>query len=199
MLTKDDFTKYKHQSFFLKLKELVANPNTNPFTFKMVFFGGTGAVGGQAVIEVLESYAYMKNASIEEPNARPQLVITGINKSQIEQFCGKLFQVFGKQQFKTVAEQGDESVLLYDGFVELHFKTLMAIPKFQTDLEEALKNIDNKQAKIDYLIAEASRTTSPFEAFIKEIKTATKPIENEIRAPTKIRLRRSRPYLSVPK
>ena len=115
MLTKDDFTKYKHQSFFLKLKELVANPNTNPFTFKMVFFGGTGAVGGQAVIEVLESYAYMKNASIEEPNARPQLVITGINKSQIEQFCGKLFQVFGKQQFKTVAEQGDESVLLYDG------------------------------------------------------------------------------------
>ena len=41
MLTKDDFTKYKHQSFFLKLKELVANPNTNPFTFKMVFFGGT--------------------------------------------------------------------------------------------------------------------------------------------------------------
>ncbi|MFY9280677.1 MAG: hypothetical protein WAO92_01615 [Bacteroidia bacterium] len=171
MLTKDDFTKYKHQSFFLKLKELVANPNTNPFTFKMVFFGGTGAVGGQAVIEVLESYAYMKNASIEEPNARPQLVITGINKSQIEQFCGKLFQVFGKQQFKTVAEQGDESVLLYDGFVELHFKTLMAIPKFQTDLEEALKNIDNKQAKIDYLIAEASRTTSPFEAFIKEIKT----------------------------
>ncbi len=170
MLTKDDFTKYKHQSFFLKLKELVANPNTNPFAFKMVFFGGTGAVGGQAVIEVLESYAYMKNASIKAPNAKPQLVITGINKSQIEQFCGKLFQVFGKQQFKTVAEQGDESVLLYDGFVELHFKTLMAIPKFQTDLEEALKNIDDKQAKIDYLIAEASRTTSPFEAFIKELK-----------------------------
>ncbi len=145
MLTKDDFTKYKHQSFFLKLKELVANPSTNPFAYKMVFFGGTGAVGGQAVIEVLESYAYMKNASVKAPNARPQLVITGINKSQIEQFCGKLFQVFGKQQFKTIAEQGDESILLYDGFVELHFKTLMAIPKFQTDLEEALKNIDEKQ------------------------------------------------------
>ena len=103
MLTKDDFTKYKHQSFFLKLKELVANPSTNPFAYKMVFFGGTGAVGGQAVIEVLESYAYMKNASVKAPNARPQLVITGINKSQIEQFCGKLFQVFGKQQFKTIA------------------------------------------------------------------------------------------------
>jgi hypothetical protein len=170
MLSKDDFTQYKHQSFFLKLKELAAGKATNPFEYKMVFFGGTGAVGGQAVIEVLESFVYMKNASIKAPNANPQLIITGVNKAQIEQFCSKLFQIFGKQLFEKTKEEGDESILLFDDFVELHFKTLMAVPKFQADLNAALQNIEGKQAKIDYLISEASKTTSPFEAFIQEIK-----------------------------
>ncbi|MDG2454650.1 MAG: hypothetical protein P8N47_02465 [Bacteroidia bacterium] len=170
MLSKDDFRQHKHQSFFLKLKELAAGQAANPFEFKMVFFGGTGAVGGQAVIEVLESFVYMKNASIKAPSSRPQLIITGINKAQIDQFCSKLFQIFGKQQFTKTAEDGDESVLLFDDFVELHFKTLMAVPKFQADLNAALKDISGKQAKIDYLISEASKTTSPFEAFVHKTK-----------------------------
>jgi len=110
----------------------------------MVFFGGTGAVGGQAVIEILESYVYMRNASKVAPTATPQLIITGINKAQIEQFCSKLFQVFGKQKFKKTEEKGDESVLVFDNFVELHFKTLMAVPKFRMDLEDALTRIDEK-------------------------------------------------------
>lgn len=172
MLSKDDFTHYKHQSFFLKLKELAAGKSQNPFEYVMVFFGGTGAVGGQAVIEVLESFVYMKNASSIAPTAKPKLIITGINKDQIDQFCSKLFQIFSKQRFDKIDEKGDESTLLFDGFVELHFKTLMAVPKFQTDLNAALKEIDSKQEKIDYLISEASKTTSPFEAFVKDIKTA---------------------------
>jgi hypothetical protein len=170
MLSKDDFTKHKHQSFFLKLKELAADQSKNPFEYKMVFFGGTGAVGGQAVIEILESYIYMRNATVTAPTGKPQLIITGINKDQIEQFCSKLFQVFGKQQFEKIAEEGDESVLLYDGFIELHFKTLMAIPKFRMDLEDALSRIQGKETKIRFLINEASNTTSPFEAFLQDIK-----------------------------
>ncbi|MDB4173530.1 hypothetical protein N9811_01850 [Bacteroidia bacterium] len=179
MLSKDDFTQYKHQSFFLKLKELAANQGPNPFEFKMVFFGGTGAVGGQAVIEVLQSFVYMKNASVTAPNSIPQLIITGINKPQIEQFCSKLFQIFGRQTFEKIAEEGDSSILLFDSFIELHFKTLMAVPQFQADLNKELDQLSAKQAKIDYLIAEASKTTSPFEAFIKEIKTELNIGESE--------------------
>ena len=170
MLSKDDFTRHKHQSFFLRLKELAAGKAANPFEYKMVFFGGTGAVGGQAVIEVLESLVYIKSASIKSSTSKPQLVITGINKAQIEQFCSKLFQVFGKQRFDKIAEDGDESTLLFDGFLELHFKTLMAIPKFRVNLEDALAQINDKDEKIRYLISEASQTTSPFEAFINDIK-----------------------------
>jgi hypothetical protein len=183
MLSKDDFQQYKHQSYFLKLKELASGKTQNPFEYKMVFFGGTGAVGGQAVIEVLESYVYMKNASKSAPNGTPQLIITGINKAQIEQFCSKLFQVFGKQKFEKTEEKGDESVLVFDNFVELHFKTLMAVPKFRIDLEDALNRIDNKETKIRFLIGEASKTTSPFEAFIQDIKIqfGLKPTE-KIRA-----------------
>ncbi|MFT6745332.1 MAG: hypothetical protein ACJAR8_001893 [Bacteroidia bacterium] len=170
MLNKDDFTKYKHQSFFLKLKELAADTSNNPFAFKMVFFGGTGAVGGQAVIEILESYKYMTKARVSKPTETPQLIITGINKAQIDQFCSKLFQIFGKNNFKKIDEQGDESVLLFEGFLELHFKTLIAVPKFRIDLQDALSRIEDKETKIRFLINEASKTTSPFEAFIQDIK-----------------------------
>ena len=170
MLNKDDFTQYKNQSFFLKLKELAADTSNNPFAFKMVFFGGTGAVGGQAVIEILESYKYMTRARVSKPVEIPQLIITGINKAQIDQFCGKLFQIFGKKNFKTIEELGDESVLLFEGFLELHFKTLMAVPKFRIDLQDALSRIEDKETKIRFLINEASKTTSPFEAFIQNIK-----------------------------
>jgi hypothetical protein len=99
MLSKDNFTSYKHQSFFLKLKELAQSNSVDPFDFKMIFFGGTGAVGGQAVIEIISSFNYIKDAQTTRANAIPKLVITGINRSQIDQFCGKLFQIFGKQKF----------------------------------------------------------------------------------------------------
>ena len=170
MLSKDDFTQYKHQSFFLKLKELAAGKSRNPFEYKMVFFGGTGAVGGQAVIEILESFAYIRSACSTEPTSVPQLIITGINKAQIEQFCSKLFQVFGKRKFEKISEDGDDSVWRFDRFVELHFKTLLATPQFRGNLEKSLATIKTKNEKIAYLIEEASRTTSPFEAFIMDIK-----------------------------
>ena len=170
MLSKDNFTSYKHQSFFLKLKELAVSSSTDPFNFKMIFFGGTGAVGGQAVIEIISSFLYMKDAQISRTNTNPKLVITGINRSQIDQFCGKLFQIFGKQKFEEIESNGDESTILFDQFIELHFKTLMAVPKFHVDLDEALKKIDNNEDKVQYLIKEASKTTSPFEAFVKKTK-----------------------------
>ena len=117
MLSKDNFTSYKHQSFFLKLKELARSNSIAPFNFKMIFFGGTGAVGGQAVIEIISSYNYIKDAQTSLANATPKLVITGINRSQIYQFCSKLFQIFGKQKFEQIEKNGDESTLLYDRFI----------------------------------------------------------------------------------
>ena len=163
MLSKDNFTSYKHQSFFLKLKELARSNSIAPFNFKMIFFGGTGAVGGQAVIEIISSFDYMKDAQNSLPNTTPKLVITGINRSQIDQFCSKLFQIFGKQKFEEIEKNGDESTLLYDQFIELHFKTLMAVPKFHVDLDKALNQFESKEEKVNYLISEASKTTSPFE------------------------------------
>ena len=91
MLSKDDFTQYKHQSYFLKLKELVRSKSVGILDYKMIFFGGTGAVGGQAVIEIITSFHFMRDALTESSDRTPQLIITGINGSQIDQFCNKLF------------------------------------------------------------------------------------------------------------
>ena len=49
-------------------------------------------------------------------------------------------------------------------------KSIFNKSKFQTNLEAELPKYNSKQEKIDFLISEASRTTSPFESFIKKLK-----------------------------
>lgn len=171
MLTKDNFKHYKHQSYYHKLKELAHSKMTNPFDFKMIFFGGTGAVGGQAVIEVMESFLYMKDTQNTSITGTPKLIVTGINRNQIDQFCSKLFQIFDKGRFVEIDREGDQSTLVFDQWMELHFKTLLAVPQFQNDLEDALSQLKTNSEKIAYLIREASKTTSPFEAFVQTTKS----------------------------
>ena len=170
MITKDDFIRYKNQSYFLKLKELAAAKQQDPYSFRMVFFGGTGAVGGQAVIEVLQAYQYIDKNSLQQSKTQPELLITGVDTSQINQFCSKLYQVFGKNSFKKQNEDADNPTLLFQDIVVLNFQCLMASPQFKADLNAALKGMKDDQEKIDYLRTEASKITAPFEEFISQYK-----------------------------
>ena len=181
MISKEDFIKYKNQSYFLKLKELAASKKTDPYTYKMVFFGGTGAVGGQAVIEVLQGYQYIRANRINPSSERPELLITGIDLSQINQFLTKLFQVFGAKNFEKINDDVDNPTYLFDNFVELNFQCLMASPEFKTDLNKALSEINSPEEKIEFLKKEASHITAPFEEFIKDYKKES-GIKGKIRA-----------------
>ena len=170
MITKEEFKKYKNQSYFLKLKELAAAKNVDPYGYKMIFFGGTGAVGGQAVIEVLQGFQYIERNRYSKSNSRPELLITGIDVGQINQFLSKLFQVFGPNSFKKINEDDNNPTYLFEDLVELNFQILLASPEFKTDLNAALKSIDSDEGKIDYLKSEASKITAPFEEFVRAFK-----------------------------
>ena len=168
MIQKEDFVKYKHQSYFLKLKELAAADKVEPYAYKMVFFGGTGAVGGQAVIEVLQGFQYIEKNRHRTSKDKPELLITGINSDQINQFLSKLFQYFGKDQFSLLGEASEEPVYLFQDLVVLDFRTLLASPEFKSDLNAALSSMNDKEDKINYLKQEASKITSPFAGFVEE-------------------------------
>ncbi|MBR9860890.1 hypothetical protein GYB22_09105, partial [bacterium] len=182
MISKDDFIRYKNQSYFLKLKELAASKSVDPYSFKMIFFGGTGAVGGQAVIEVLQGYEYIHRNRINPSNNKPELVITGVDLSQINQFLSKLFQVFGPNQFVKINEDKDNPTYVFADFVELNFQCLMASPEFKTDLNKALSTMESDEEKIEYLKREASQITAPFEEFVENFKK-----ENGLKSGDKIR------------
>ncbi|MFY0644598.1 MAG: hypothetical protein JXR19_09060 [Bacteroidia bacterium] len=168
MINKEDFRKYKNQSYFLKLKELASTDSVDPYKYRMIFFGGTGAVGGQAVIEVLHGFQYIERNRYAHSNQRPELVITGIDLKQIDQFCSKLYQVFGKENFKLISEEGETPTYIFENLVVLNFKILLASPKFKSDLDAALPSYNTAEEKIDYLKGEASKITAPFEEFVEE-------------------------------
>lgn len=166
MITKEEFVQYKNEAYFLKLKGLAASTKIDPYSYRMVFFGGTGAVGGQAVIEVLQGYQYIDRNRTTSSNSKPELVITGVDQSQIEQFCSKLFQVFGKSNFELINDDKENPTYLFANLVVLNFKQLMASPSFKIDLDAALNKLSGKEEKISFLQAEASKITAPFEEFI---------------------------------
>jgi hypothetical protein len=177
MLTTEDFKQYKNQSFILQLKKIAHSTEVNPFNYRYLFFGGTGAVGGQVVIELLESYVFMQNISSQNISDKPQFFITGIDHFQIEQFCQKLYAIFGESNFKKV-EATDESLEIhFKDFIELHFYVLMAQPKFEIDLDKEIVNYSSDEDKIQFLMSEASKITAPFKDFVLKLQKITKNSE----------------------
>ncbi len=57
-----------------------------------VFLGGTGAVGGTAVLELLTMYEEMFSISAPEPDDVPVIVATGTNREEIRAFTRRLFR-----------------------------------------------------------------------------------------------------------
>jgi hypothetical protein len=57
-----------------------------------VFLGGTGAVGGTAVLELLTVYEEMFSIAAPEPDDVPVIVATGTNRDEIRAFTRRLFR-----------------------------------------------------------------------------------------------------------
>lgn len=170
MLSTEDFKQYKNQSFVLQLKNYAHSKDVNPFCYKYILFGGTGAVGGQVVIELLESYVFMKKFSSKEIIDNPQFFITGIEKAQIYQYCEKLYAIFGKDSFQEVGNTDKSVSLIFQNWIELHFHILKAEPKFEIDLDAEIIKYPSPKEKIDFLMSEASKITAPFKDFVQDLQ-----------------------------
>ncbi|MFN0174216.1 MAG: hypothetical protein ACKVU0_06175 [Saprospiraceae bacterium] len=166
-----DFRKFKNESYYLKLKELASSAPQKNLAF--VFFGGTGAVGGQAAIEITQAFEFVVSVRPEWAEHEPLLVITGLYKDEIERFRSKLYRSFDAGSghgFERVEDHSDKAylVLKRKSGVTIEFYELHARPEFKANLNELVKDKRIEEI-ISSLKEEASNMTSPFESFLKDL------------------------------
>ncbi len=164
-----DFKKFKNESFFQKLKELASTTPKENLVF--VFFGGTGAVGGQAAIEIIQSFEFIVAVNPEWVSCKPLLVATGVSKEEIERFRTKLHKAFESGSghgFEKIEDPTNNATLILKrkSGVTLEIHELLAKPEFKSDLRELIKDKTVEEAKT-ILETESSNISSPFATFLQ--------------------------------
>jgi hypothetical protein len=171
MIQESDFVRFKHESYRLKLKQLAKKQGRDPFQDVYVFFGGTGAVGGQGVIELLQGYEFMALNQATKPTTHPVIAITGISENEVSNYVNKLYGVFGKYKFEEETSSGDSvRILKHVSGVSLNFYLLMAKPTFQNDVAALVAETSGKEEAIELLKSECSKMSSPFSDFLERLK-----------------------------
>jgi hypothetical protein len=169
METKIDFSKFKNESFFQKLKEFASKPPKKDLVY--VFFGGTGAVGGQAVIEIIQAFDFIVSVNPSWIESKPLLLATGLSKPEIDRFKMKLEKAFvsenghGFEMFEGVDNSATLTLKRKSG-ISIEFHELVAKPTFSIDLVEKI-NGKNKNEIKEFLNSLPSVINSPFESFLK--------------------------------
>lgn len=169
-----NFSKFKNESFFQKLKGMASGKPIDAPVY--VFFGGTGAVGGQVAIEIIQAYEYVISVQPEWMGSKPLLVATGIEDEEIERYRTKLYKVFDSKSghgFETIDDPTEKATLILrrkSGItIELH--KLIAEPKFVVDLANLIKGKSNNDI-IETLVSIPTVINSPFQKFLTDYKTA---------------------------
>lgn len=171
MIQESDFVRFKHESYRLKLKQLAKGVGRDPFNDVYVFFGGTGAVGGQGVIELLQGYEFMALNQASKPKLKPAIAITGVSENEITTYTNKLYGVFGRYKFEEEEPKGEcVCMIRHISGVSLHFYLLMAKPTFQNDVASLVKGLDKESDVVDLLRTECSKMSSPFTDFLHRLK-----------------------------
>ena len=169
-----DFIRFKNESFRLKLKRYALNNSFHGQTF--ILFGGTGAVGGQAAIELIQVFEFMHSIQPEPTsNTLLNLVITSVHENEVKSFITKLYKAFDRGSNRHGFEKSSSSdenivkILTRKSGVIIEFHILRANPNFHVD--NALIETEDDKSKIEQkLLIEIDKMASPFSTFIDTYK-----------------------------
>ncbi|MBS1582863.1 MAG: hypothetical protein JST66_11745 [Bacteroidetes bacterium] len=139
-MTTIDFTKFKNTHYREQLTRSAPPPALRSTV--TVIIGGTGAVGGQVLIELLGS---MEQQHFHHPawaGVERHIVATGLDREEIERFRTKLYRPFGGgtskgHGFEEVEGTGDVVLRRASG-ITLHFKIFRLTTSMDTRGLEAL-------------------------------------------------------------
>ncbi|MBK6700682.1 MAG: hypothetical protein IPG55_12460 [Saprospiraceae bacterium] len=165
-----NFSKFKNESYFQKLKVLASSSPKENMVY--AFFGGTGAVGGQTAIEIIQAFEFIVSIKPQWSLSKPLLYITGIDEEEIYRFKTKLHKAFYSNSghgFEQISELGNDATLILKRksgvTIELH--KLVAEPKFIIDLKELIQGKTIEEIKT-VVNSTPSIINSPFESSLKD-------------------------------
>ncbi len=161
-----------------------------------VFFGGTGAVGGTAVLQLIDLYEEMMTVRAPSPDDVPVIVATGMKGSEISGFTRRLFRWvesrYGPAEKPTKVRNG---YLTHSGvFVALERFKVTALPGLENVravppderraevgryLASIGTTIDAGVAEIDGALRQAFADSRPFSAFLDAYRPKLPPGREE--------------------
>src|SRR5262245_42748903 len=93
-ITEKQQARFKKSRFGERIYEASRTPGAFRRTY--VVFGGTGAVGGTAIMKMLEIFEEMMHYTHPAPSDTPTIVVTGLTKEEIRSFSARLFEYYEK-------------------------------------------------------------------------------------------------------
>jgi hypothetical protein len=170
---KIDIKKFKHETLFEKIKQL--SGVHEEFDQVHVIFGGTGAVGGQALIELVELYELMIRLKGPGKRHRPRIIATGYSAKEIDDFAEKLNTIFQKTRksghgFEVVKHENSNAYLTLERVsgIVLEFYQFDASPKLTVNLSDVVDESATVEKNLDALRASFDKLERPFTNFLTQ-------------------------------
>jgi hypothetical protein len=145
-----------------------------------VFIGGTGAVGGTALLQMLSMYEEMM--SIHPPNEGdvPILVTTGRNAEDLHAFTRRLFRFVESRHGAS-----KRPLRVASGYIT-HSGIFVALERFQLTVLPGLEDIhkvsaDERPAFVREFLSQFGSSLHPFDALMRAI-TSTRPLSTFLKS-----------------
>ena len=168
---------YKKQRLGTKL--LNAATNEERYRDSHVFIGGTGAVGGTALLQMLSMYEEMMAIHPPKPDDVPVLVATGRNAEDMQAFTRRLFRyVASRNPVVETPKPINHGYITPSGI-------FVGLERFQLSPIEALENLSNysdaeQATHLRKFLSEQRPGANLFETFIQTI-AASRPMSDFLR------------------
>jgi len=169
---------YKKQRLVTKM--LRSATNGNRYRDTHVFIGGTGAVGGTALLQMLSTYEEMMSIQPPQADDIPILAATGKGPEDIQVFTRRLFRFVESRHGVSKRPRRFAS-----GYVT-HSGIFIALERFQLTALPGLDDIQKipvseRREFVRTYLSNTGATGSPFDALLQEV-FGTRPISTFLKA-----------------
>ena len=169
---KIDIKKFKHESLSEKIKQYLSAHQV--FDQVHVIFGGTGAVGGQAMIELIELYDYVIKMKGAGTHHQPRIIATGYATKEIEDYIRKLKGIFEKRRrsghgFTLIKDDNSDAFMAFErpSGVRVEFYQFDASPKLAVNLDDVVSKDATTEENMQALIRAVDQLERPFTNFLE--------------------------------
>ncbi len=167
-----------------RLGQRILEASRLPGAFRQTYvvFGGTGAVGGTAIMKMLEILEEMMHYTHPNPADTPTILVTGLTKEEIRAFSSRLFEYYEKFYGKEFSPQliANKGYRTKSGImIELH--RLSVNPELPGLANLSKLNVEERKKLADKFLQNANLTMDSDEK--EKFDYLTKAIKQDLKQP----------------